>query len=267
MDGIVPHKHIDVAGVVIAQDQAGRFCLNDLHKASGGEDRHRPSRFLENQQAKALATEIDSDAGIPASVSTVRGGPKQGTFACKEIVYAYAMWISAKFHLRVIRTFDAAQASQIFSMPTTLAGALRLAADLEDQRDQLAEKSAQLETKISTDAPKVAFAETIRAIDGVCHIEKIAKTLGIGRNKFFKRLRDDSILMTNNLPYQKYIDREYFTVIEGSPYVDSKKVSHPTFTAMVTGAGQVFLANRYGAAAVAALAMQAAANTAAKEAA
>lgn len=102
-----------------------------------------------------------------------------------------------------------------------------------------------LESKVAADAPKVAFAEAVRAIDGACHIEKIAKTLGIGRNKLFRRLRADGILLENNLPYQKYIDRDYFTVVEQQPYTDSKGVTHATFTTMVTGAGQVFLAKRY----------------------
>lgn len=103
-----------------------------------------------------------------------------------------------------------------------------------------------LAAKIAIDAPKVRFAETIRAIDGVCHIEKVAKTIGIGRTKFFRRLREDHILISgSNLPYQKYIDKGYFTVIEGNPFSDSKGVEHPTFTAMVTGAGQVFLVRKY----------------------
>lgn len=133
---------------------------------------------------------------------------------------------------------ESAVTAPAFQIPTTLSGALRLAAE---QAETIEQQAAQL----AADAPKVAFAEAIRSIDGVCHIEKIAKTLGYGRNKFFKRLREDGILMGNNLPYQKYIDRDYFTVNEQEPFTDSKGVKHPTFTAMVTGAGQVFLARKY----------------------
>lgn len=100
-------KNIVIANVCIKQDNSGRYCLNDMHRASGGEKRHSPNYWLENQQTKelvgALAQEL-SDTGIPVSV--VKGGVDQGTFVCKELVYAYAMWISAKFHLQVIRAYD-----------------------------------------------------------------------------------------------------------------------------------------------------------------
>lgn len=97
---------IEIGGVVIHADAEGRFSLNDLHRASGGNPSHRPGEFLRNQQAIDLAAQIDIETAGFSAVKT-REGRGGGTFACKEMVYAYAMWISAVFHLRVIRTFDA----------------------------------------------------------------------------------------------------------------------------------------------------------------
>lgn len=101
-----------IAGIGIRQDNQGRYCLNDLHKAAGGESRHRPSLWSENQQTQTLVAELESEAGIPALVSN-HGGTNAGTFVCKELVYAYAMWISAKFHLQVIRAYDALVRQQV----------------------------------------------------------------------------------------------------------------------------------------------------------
>ena len=87
------------------------YSLTDLHRASGGEQKHKPVLFLSNQQTKELILEIEreSEVGIPTSaVKTVRGGSdisKQGTYACEELMLAYAMWISPKFHLIVLRAF------------------------------------------------------------------------------------------------------------------------------------------------------------------
>ncbi len=101
---------IAIADVIVRQDAKGRYNLNDFHRAAGEENRHRPSLWADNQQAKDLAAEIAQEtgkAGIPALVLQ-RGGKAPGTYACKELVYAYAMWISPAFHLKVIRTFDKA---------------------------------------------------------------------------------------------------------------------------------------------------------------
>lgn len=83
----------------------GLYSLNDLHKASGNLNKHRPKYWLDNEQTKALINEITKDGISPLNVK--HGGLNSGTWVCKELVYAYAMWISAKFHLQVIRAFDA----------------------------------------------------------------------------------------------------------------------------------------------------------------
>lgn len=96
-----------IADTVIRQDEDGRYCLNDLHKASGGLERHLPNQWLRSKQTQELVAEIEQAANMQLAVNVVHGGTGRGTYACKELVYSYAMWISPKFHLHVVRTFDA----------------------------------------------------------------------------------------------------------------------------------------------------------------
>lgn len=98
---------LTIAGADIRTDDDGRFCLNDLHRAAGSLAKHRPGEWLRNKQTKELIAAL-GDAEIPAGpVVTVNDGVNNGTYVAKELVYAYAMWISPKFHLRVIRAYDA----------------------------------------------------------------------------------------------------------------------------------------------------------------
>ena len=79
----------------------GLFSLNDLHKASGGLNKHSPRYWTSNEQTKGLIKEIEKD-GIPS----ISKKPRLGTYVCRELVYAYAMWISPEFYLKFIQTFD-----------------------------------------------------------------------------------------------------------------------------------------------------------------
>ena len=99
--------NLNIAGFDIKLDSNGRYCLNDFHKAAGGEAKHTPGRFTITEGFQALVEELIRDSGL-APVVSQRGGSTPGTFVCKELVYAYAMWVSPKFHLHVIRTYDQA---------------------------------------------------------------------------------------------------------------------------------------------------------------
>lgn len=62
-------------------------------------------------QTQALVTELCSAEMQIIPTKTVRGrGKQQDTYVYRELVIAYAAWISAAFHLKVIRVFLAGAA-------------------------------------------------------------------------------------------------------------------------------------------------------------
>ncbi|UXN37543.1 KilA-N domain-containing protein [Avibacterium paragallinarum] len=86
------------------------YSLNDLHLASGNDPKHQPAFFVRLTSTKALIDEINRSADSQIAIKSIRGGRNpslQGTWVCFEIVIAYAAWISAEFHLKVIRAFMA----------------------------------------------------------------------------------------------------------------------------------------------------------------
>lgn len=93
------NAQVSVANVAIRQFD-NLYSLNDLHKAAGGENRHKPSLWSNNNQTLDLISEIEK-AGIPA----IQKKQGLGTFVSKELVVHYGMWISPAFSLKVIRAF------------------------------------------------------------------------------------------------------------------------------------------------------------------
>jgi|GEM_PF-1394015 len=105
---------LSISNTHIRQDNQGRYCLNDLHKAAGDNSKHQPANFLRLATTKELVEEISHCSDVRShssemrtAVEVVNGGKAPGTYVAKEIVYAYAMWISPKFSLQVIRAYDA----------------------------------------------------------------------------------------------------------------------------------------------------------------
>ena len=94
-------------------------------------------------------------------------------------------------------------------IPKTYPEALRAYAD-EVERRQLAE------AEVDKLKPKAEFFDAVADSRDAIQIGDAAKVLncGIGRNRLFVFLREQSILMSTNVPYQEYIDRGYFRVIE-----------------------------------------------------
>ncbi|EOB2571270.1 KilA-N domain-containing protein [Vibrio fluvialis] len=98
----------------------GLYSLNDLHRASGGKLTHKPANFARLDTTKELIDEINRCSDLSIAISTNRGGKNQGTWVCKELVYSYAMWISPKFHLNVIRAFDSMSTNKTPQLPSPI---------------------------------------------------------------------------------------------------------------------------------------------------
>ncbi|MDN8088815.1 KilA-N domain-containing protein [Burkholderia multivorans] len=161
---------LTITGVAIRTDAEGRYCLNDLHRAAGGEKRHQPSDWLRLKNTQELIAEL-AVPGIPGTLenqplAVIQGGIQQGTYVVKELVYAYAMWISPAFHLKVIRAYDemvsggqvAAASLPNFANP---AEAARAWAEQFEQRAALEHQKKALDAKLAEQAPKVETYERI----------------------------------------------------------------------------------------------------------
>jgi phage antirepressor YoqD-like protein len=74
----------------------------------------------------------------------------------------------------------------------------------------------QLQNQLNVAIPKVEFYNAVTDSTDAIDIGEAAKVLNLefGRNKLFEFLREQGILMHDNIPYQKYIDAGYFRVIE-----------------------------------------------------
>ena len=114
-------------GEIAVRQLNGLFSLNDLHRAAGAARRHEPARFIRLDGTKALIAELGAypEMGTPSTNSqtpmrVINDGENNGTYACRELVIAYAAWISAAFHLKVIRVFLAATTPQAEPTQTRL---------------------------------------------------------------------------------------------------------------------------------------------------
>lgn len=79
------------------------------------------------------------------------------------------------------------------------------------------EKNKALQADNERMKPKEEFFDAVTDSKDAIDMGQVAKVLNypkIGRNKLFEILRENGILQQNNQPYQTYIDRGYFRVVE-----------------------------------------------------
>lgn len=251
---------IIIAGTQIRCDHEGRFCINDLHRASGGHKRHQPSNWVSLQQTQALIGAIErkmAQEGGDCFIAPLVSRQGLGSFGVKSLVYAYAMWISPEFNLRVIEAYDALQMDKLrqrepnsivlpdFNDPVAAA---RAWADKAEKVRALASLAKEQGEHLKAAIPALEFHAAVANSKDSVTIGQFAKLMGTGELRLFELLRREQILITgsarHNLPYQKHIDAERFRVIENA-FEDEKGRVHLRFQTRITPKGQLWLQRRY----------------------
>lgn len=105
----------------------------------------------------------------------------------------------------------------------------------------------KLNDRIRHDEPLVEFANQVANTENLIDMNAMAKlaknkNIPIGRNRLFRWLRKNKILMSGNLPYQRYIDRGYFVVKES--VFDTGSMTKTYQQTFVTGKGQQYIISR-----------------------
>lgn len=133
------------------------------------------------------------------------------------------------------------RAQAVPQIPQTLSEALRLAADLADEKAALLEEQQR-------NAPKVAFAEAVSNANDTILIRDLAKVLkqngiDMGEKRLFAWLRANGYLTLQNMPMQRAMDMGLFWVSESVIALpDGDRVR---LTTRVTGKGQMYFLDKF----------------------
>lgn len=208
-------------------------------------------KALEIKNSRDAMTRLDDDEKDVALTDTL-GGAQTSTVVNESGLYALVLgsrkpeakafkrWITHEV-IPSIRKHGAYMTPQklyeCLQDPRAMANILTALADEQD-------KNRKLAAVIEDQKPKVEFADHIAASENAIEMgdfSKLAQKNGItlGRNNLFKKLRELGILMSDNVPYQQYMNAGWFEVVE-LPYQRNGTVYIGTKT-LVTGKGQIGL--------------------------
>lgn len=211
-------------------------------------------KALEIKNSRDAMTRLDDDEKDVALTDTL-GGAQTSTVVNESGLYALVLgsrkpeakafkrWITHDV-IPSIRKHGAYITPQklyeCLQDPRAMANILTALADEQD-------KNRKLTAIIEDQKPKVEFADYIAASENAIEMgdfSKLAQKNGItlGLNNLFKKLRELGILMSDNVPYQQYMNAGWFEVIE-QPYQRNGTVYIGTKT-LVTGKGQIALVRK-----------------------
>ncbi|MFQ2273909.1 phage antirepressor KilAC domain-containing protein [Aeromonas hydrophila] len=184
-----------IAGVEITTDEAGRFNLNALHRASGAGDHKAPNQWMRTKQAKELISELTNQTANSQSghevLKVINGGVAPGTFAHELLAISYASWIRPAFHLQVNQVFLDYRTGKLTPQPTKEVSRKELAImvlQAEEENERLLAVNQVLESQLEETKPVIDAFVRIADADGSLNVTEAAKALQVGRDYLFNYL-------------------------------------------------------------------------------
>ena len=162
----------------------------------------------------ALQDNVEEEDKVVTKVSTLGG--TQNTTVINEsgmysLIFGSRMEKAKKFkHWVTSEVLPSIRKTGSYNLPQTYAEALRALADKAEEAERLAIENKEMK-------PKAEFFDTVADSKTALPMDRVAKVLevkGYGRNKLFEFLRDNGVLDSRNVPYQRFIDAGWFRTIE-----------------------------------------------------
>lgn len=170
------------------------------------------AEWIEHSNLTVMINSVDDDEKLISRTKDCLGRDNSATFLTENGLYEVLMLsrktIAKQFKTEVKKILKELRLKNS-RVPQTFAQALRLAAE---QQEMIEAQQVLIEAQ----KPKVDFYDCVTGSDDTIDMAEVAKVLncGMGRNRIFQLLREKEILNNSNQPYQQFVDRGYFRVIE-----------------------------------------------------
>lgn len=168
---------------------------------------------------RAMLEVLKKDASIFGAIYRDAYGRERACFDLPKretliLVSGYSVSMRAKIidRWQELEALNAPPPPPVFNVPTTFAGALRLALE----QAELIEQQTAL---IAQQAPAVAYVEKFVKADGLIGVREAAKSLGLNQNAFISMMIDAKLMFRENGHLQAYapdIDAGRFVVQTGT---------------------------------------------------
>lgn len=197
------------------------------------------------RDTELMLNELGLDA--PKFGAVYRGGNGQARKCYslpKDLTLTLVSGYNIKLRHAIIQRLDELERASLPQLPRTRTEAIEMMLEQSRMLDHQ-------QTYIEETKHDVEFAQAVSSSKSGVNLEVYAKSVGIGRNKLFNWLRKEKILMSDplpkyskshNMPYQHFIDSEYFTIKRC--VFNTSHGRERSFTPLITGKGEVWLTKK-----------------------